>query len=121
MLTHPAVDDANSPELRIQQVHLPQALRVDHHCVEPVFEVHSMQSMQKQQEEQRIVLAGAGVVFYPSSINSSVQLSAYNARGAVSQIPAVLLLQPPTSTASSQASLHQHCCSVKYTIISTSW
>ncbi|KAL3141980.1 hypothetical protein ABBQ32_004625 [Trebouxia sp. C0010 RCD-2024] len=45
----------------------------------------------------------AGVVFYPSSINSSVQLSAYNARGAVSQIPAVLLLQPPTSTASSQA------------------
>ncbi|KAL3153466.1 hypothetical protein ABBQ38_011799 [Trebouxia sp. C0009 RCD-2024] len=45
----------------------------------------------------------AGVVFYPSSVNSSVQLSAYDARGAVSEIPAVLLPQPPASTASSQA------------------
>lgn len=50
-------------------------------------------------------VAGAGVVFYPSSPNSSVQLSAYDARGALSDIPALLLPQPPASAASSQASL----------------
>lgn len=63
------------------------------------------------------MLAGAGVVFYPSSVNSSVQLSAYDARGAVSEIPAVLLPQPPASTASSQASLTQNLGTIKYIII----
>lgn len=51
------------------------------------------------------IVACAGVVFYPSSSTSPVQLSSYASGGVLSKISAVLLPGPPASITSAQASL----------------